>query len=321
MLTDAGYDVVGEAANGQQALEMAVATTPDLITLDVILPDNTGLDVLKGIRQQQPDAKLVTGSLLAGRDIPVRWVGHDWASRKFSVSRSARASYETAMKSRDQEYRELFMAEALEYYDAIGRARQRCPANYRPAPVPHLRRFAVLRDGCAPDTRRWPRHRHRSRAPKSHPQRGGDGRGGRSARRGRRVDATIRGRFFDGRKDYGHLGPGSGPRRGHHVYAGTAYVHRREGRLAGGARCPRLRRAAAAHRYGAGAARRRNICRGWSLDDPRAGRKCAPRAPAPTAVRGRAASRPLSAPAEYCGQALEQAAGYNRLIWWRYAAG
>lgn len=69
MLTDAGYDVVGEAANGQQALEMAVATKPDLITLDVILPDNTGLDVLKGIRQQQPDAKVVMCSAVGQETI------------------------------------------------------------------------------------------------------------------------------------------------------------------------------------------------------------------------------------------------------------
>ena len=69
MLTDAGYDVVGEAANGQQALEMAIATTPDLITLDVILPDNTGLDVLKGIRQQQPDAKVVMCSAVGQETI------------------------------------------------------------------------------------------------------------------------------------------------------------------------------------------------------------------------------------------------------------
>ncbi|GAA3927521.1 response regulator [Hymenobacter algoricola] len=70
MLTDAGYEVVGEAANGQQALEMASATKPDLITLDVILPDNTGLDVLKGIRQEQPNVKVVMCSAV-GQEIIV----------------------------------------------------------------------------------------------------------------------------------------------------------------------------------------------------------------------------------------------------------
>jgi two-component system chemotaxis response regulator CheY len=70
MLTDAGYEVVGEAANGQQALELAAQTQPDLITLDVILPDNTGLDVLKGIRQEQPEVKVVMCSAV-GQEVIV----------------------------------------------------------------------------------------------------------------------------------------------------------------------------------------------------------------------------------------------------------
>ena len=70
MLTDAGYDVVGEAPNGQAALELAKSTNPDLITLDVILPDNTGLDVLKGIKQDQPDMKVIIVSAV-GQEVIV----------------------------------------------------------------------------------------------------------------------------------------------------------------------------------------------------------------------------------------------------------
>jgi two-component system chemotaxis response regulator CheY len=70
VLTDAGYEVVGEAANGQQALELAASTKPDLITLDVILPDNTGLDVLKGIRENDPDVKVVMCSAV-GQEVIV----------------------------------------------------------------------------------------------------------------------------------------------------------------------------------------------------------------------------------------------------------
>ncbi|GAB3578524.1 response regulator [Hymenobacter daeguensis] len=70
MLTDAGYEVVGEAANGAQAVEMATSTSPDLITLDVILPDNTGLDVLKSLRQVQPSAKVVMCSAV-GQEVIV----------------------------------------------------------------------------------------------------------------------------------------------------------------------------------------------------------------------------------------------------------
>ena len=70
MLTDAGYEVVGEAANGAQAVEMAASTSPDLITLDVTLPDNTGLDVLKSLRQIQPSAKVVMCSAV-GQEVIV----------------------------------------------------------------------------------------------------------------------------------------------------------------------------------------------------------------------------------------------------------
>ena len=70
MLTDAGYEVVGEAANGAQAVEMAESTTPDLITLDVILPDNTGLDVLKSLRAKVPASKVVMCSAV-GQEVIV----------------------------------------------------------------------------------------------------------------------------------------------------------------------------------------------------------------------------------------------------------
>jgi two-component system chemotaxis response regulator CheY len=70
MLTDGGYEVVGEAPNGQTALELAKETRPDLITLDVILPDNTGLDVLKGIKAEQPDMKVIIVSAV-GQEVIV----------------------------------------------------------------------------------------------------------------------------------------------------------------------------------------------------------------------------------------------------------
>jgi len=70
MLTDAGYEVVGEAPNGQTALAMAKEMNPDLITLDVILPDNTGLDVLKGIKKDQPDMKVIIVSAV-GQEVIV----------------------------------------------------------------------------------------------------------------------------------------------------------------------------------------------------------------------------------------------------------
>ena len=70
ILTDAGYEVAGEAATGQQAMQLARDVRPDLVTLDVILPDNTGLDVLKGLRSEQPDLKIIMVSAV-GQDVIV----------------------------------------------------------------------------------------------------------------------------------------------------------------------------------------------------------------------------------------------------------
>lgn len=50
-LQDHGYEVIGEAGNGESAIDMALELNPDVITLDNILPDMTGLDVLKTLKK------------------------------------------------------------------------------------------------------------------------------------------------------------------------------------------------------------------------------------------------------------------------------
>jgi two-component system chemotaxis response regulator CheY len=52
-LIDAGYDVIGEAANGESAIDQAMALNPDLITLDNILPDMIGIDVLRVLKGEE----------------------------------------------------------------------------------------------------------------------------------------------------------------------------------------------------------------------------------------------------------------------------
>lgn len=52
-LINAGYDVVGQAGNGESAIDMAIELKPDLITLDNILPDMIGTDILKVLKQDE----------------------------------------------------------------------------------------------------------------------------------------------------------------------------------------------------------------------------------------------------------------------------
>ena len=50
-----GFEVVGVAHNGAEALAEAARLQPDLVLLDVYLPDTTGLDLLQALREQAPE--------------------------------------------------------------------------------------------------------------------------------------------------------------------------------------------------------------------------------------------------------------------------
>ncbi len=52
-------DIVGVASCGEDAVDLALEKRPDLISLDNILPDMTGLDVIKAIRPDLPDVKVL----------------------------------------------------------------------------------------------------------------------------------------------------------------------------------------------------------------------------------------------------------------------
>ncbi len=58
-LTGAGFEIVGLAGNGETAIDMAIDLQPDVITLDNILPDMLGLDVLNVLKAEGIDSKVV----------------------------------------------------------------------------------------------------------------------------------------------------------------------------------------------------------------------------------------------------------------------
>lgn len=58
-LTELGYDVVGMAANGEEGVDMAFELLPDLITLDNIMPDMVGTDVLAVYKEEGLESKVV----------------------------------------------------------------------------------------------------------------------------------------------------------------------------------------------------------------------------------------------------------------------
>lgn len=64
ILTKNGYDVVGEAADGAQAVEMYKEQMPDLVTLDITMPEMDGITALRQIRSINPNAKVIMCSAM-----------------------------------------------------------------------------------------------------------------------------------------------------------------------------------------------------------------------------------------------------------------
>lgn len=59
ILEGEGYEIIGEATNGQEGYDKYVELKPDVVTLDITMPVMDGLDALKKIKGEYPDAKVV----------------------------------------------------------------------------------------------------------------------------------------------------------------------------------------------------------------------------------------------------------------------
>ena len=58
-LTGAGHKVIGEAPSGEQAVEKYKELQPDLVTMDIVMPGMSGVDAVKEIVADYPDAKIL----------------------------------------------------------------------------------------------------------------------------------------------------------------------------------------------------------------------------------------------------------------------
>jgi two-component system, chemotaxis family, chemotaxis protein CheY len=61
---EAGWQVVGEAANGAEAVSLYQQHRPDLVTMDLVMPIMGGLEALRQIRSFDPLAKVVVVTAL-----------------------------------------------------------------------------------------------------------------------------------------------------------------------------------------------------------------------------------------------------------------
>lgn len=71
ILTDAGYDIVGEAENGAIAVTKYRELKPDLTTMDITMPEMDGLAALKAIRGEDPSARVVMCSAMGQQSMVI----------------------------------------------------------------------------------------------------------------------------------------------------------------------------------------------------------------------------------------------------------
>ncbi len=66
---EAGWEVVGEAGNGVEAVAMYHRLRPDLVTMDLVMPEMGGLEALRLIRAGDPTARVVVVTALDQKQV------------------------------------------------------------------------------------------------------------------------------------------------------------------------------------------------------------------------------------------------------------
>ena len=90
ILSGAGYDVVGEAETGVQAIERYRDLKPDLVTMDIVMPDMGGIDAVREIIKHDPDAKVLMCSAMGQQALVVEAIqagAKDFVVKPFQPSR------------------------------------------------------------------------------------------------------------------------------------------------------------------------------------------------------------------------------------------
>ncbi len=94
IVTKLGYEVVGEAENGKQAVEMYTELKPDLVTMDITMPEMDGIEGVKAIKKLDPNARVIMCSAMGQQSMVMEAIqsgAKDFIVKPFKQDRIAQA--------------------------------------------------------------------------------------------------------------------------------------------------------------------------------------------------------------------------------------
>ncbi len=90
ILAQAGFTVIGEAENGMRAVEQYAALKPDLVTMDIIMPEMGGIEAVRQIIQADPQARILMCSAMGQQALVAEAIAagaKDFVVKPFQPSR------------------------------------------------------------------------------------------------------------------------------------------------------------------------------------------------------------------------------------------
>ena len=90
ILTQAGLEVIGEAESGVQAVEKYKALKPDLVTMDIIMPEMGGIEAVREITSFDPQARVLMCSAMGQQSLVAEAIkagAKDFVVKPFQPSR------------------------------------------------------------------------------------------------------------------------------------------------------------------------------------------------------------------------------------------
>ncbi|MBB4638517.1 response regulator [Longimicrobium terrae] len=90
ILSQAGFQIVGEAETGVQAVDKYRALQPDLVTMDIVMPDMGGIDAVREIMKDDPSAKILMCSAMGQQALVIEAIqagAKDFVVKPFQPSR------------------------------------------------------------------------------------------------------------------------------------------------------------------------------------------------------------------------------------------